>query len=94
MLNDLVIITLILILILVLGLGRMFRIFEPSFVCYAFEAKFLPSKLRCHTHFNVCTCALVQSKRVVNNVGVFQKSLGCVVGCFCLVSLSSDAKSE
>ena len=30
------------------------------------------------------TCAFVQSKRVVNNVGVFQNgsgSTGCVVGC-------------
>ena len=47
------------------------RMFEPSFICCAFEAKFLPSKLRCQAHFNVCTCALVQSKHVVNNVGVF-----------------------
>ena len=74
--------------------GKKVRTFEPSFVCYAFEVKFLPSKLRCHAHFIVCTCALVQSKRVVNNVGVFHKSRGCVVGCFCLVFLSSDAKSE
>ena len=28
------------------------------------KAKFLPSKLRCHSYFNVCTCALVQSKRL------------------------------
>ena len=52
--------------------GKKVRIFEPSFVCYAFKAKFLPSKLRCHVHFNVCACALLQSKRVVNNVGVFE----------------------
>ena len=38
--------------------GKKVRIFEPSFVYCAFEAKFLPSKLRCHAHFNVCTCAL------------------------------------
>ena len=74
--------------------GKKVRFFEPLFVSNAFEAKFLPSKLHCHAHFNVCRCALVKSKRVVNNVGVFQKSQGCVVGCFCLVSLSSDAKSE
>ena len=47
---------------------------EPLFVCYTFEAKFLCSKLRCHAHFNVCVCALLQSKHVVNNVGVFQES--------------------
>ena len=51
--------------------GKKVRIFEPSFICYAFEAKFLPLKLHCHAHFNVCTCALLQSKRVANNVGVF-----------------------
>ena len=45
--------------------------FKPSFVCCTFEAKFLPWKLRCHTHFSVCTCALLQSKRVVKNLGVF-----------------------
>ena len=38
--------------------GKKVRIFEPSFVYCAFEAKFLPSKLRCHANFNVCTCAL------------------------------------
>ena len=54
--------------------GKKVRIFEPSFVCYAFEVNFLSSKLRCNAHFNVCTCTLVQSKHVVNNVGVFQKS--------------------
>ena len=54
--------------------GEKIQMFEPSFVCYAFKTKFLPSKLNCHTHFNVCTCALVQSKRVVNNFGMFQKS--------------------
>ena len=27
--------------------------FEPSFVCCAFEAKFLPSKLHCHAHINM-----------------------------------------
>ena len=54
--------------------GKKVRIFEPSFICYAFEVKLLPSKLRCHAHFNVCTCSLVQSKCVVNNVGVFHKS--------------------
>ena len=30
----------------------------------------LPSKLCCHAHFNVCICALLQSKFVVNNVGM------------------------
>ena len=50
------------------------RRFEPSFVRCTFKTKFLPSKLRCHAHFNVCTCALLQSKRMVNNVGVFQES--------------------
>ena len=38
--------------------GKKVQIFEPSFVYCAFEAKFLPSKLRCHAHFNVCTCTL------------------------------------
>ena len=38
--------------------GKKVRIFEPSFVCYTLEAKFLPSKLCCHAHFNVCTCAI------------------------------------
>ena len=28
------------------------------------KAKFLPLKLRCHSYFNVCTCALVQSKHL------------------------------
>ena len=54
--------------------GKKVRIFEPSFVYCAFEAKFLPSKLRSHAHFNVCTCALLQSKRVVKIVGVSKKS--------------------
>ena len=54
--------------------GKKVRIFEPSFVYCIFKAKFFPSKLRCHAHFNVCTCALLQSKRVVKNVGVFKKS--------------------
>ena len=49
--------------------GKKVRIFEPSFVCYAFEDKFLP---RCHAHFIMF--ALVQSKRVVNKVGVFHKN--------------------
>ena len=43
------------------------------------------------------TCAFVQSKHVVNNVGMIQNgsgSTGCVVGCFCLISQSSDAKSN
>ena len=57
-----------------LGLRTKVRRFEPSFVCCAFEATFLPSKLRCHAYFNVCACALLQSKRVVNNVGVFHES--------------------
>ena len=52
--------------------GKKVRRFEPLFVCYAFEAKFLPSKLHCHTHFNICACTLLQSKRVVNDVGVLQ----------------------
>ena len=54
--------------------GKKVRIFEPSFVYCTFEAKFLPSKLHCHAHFNVCTCALLQSKRVVKIVGVSKKS--------------------
>ena len=54
--------------------GKKVGIFEPSFVYSAFEAKFLPSKLRCHAPFNVCTCALLQSKRVVKIVGVSKKS--------------------
>ena len=45
---------------------------KPSFICYTSEAKFLPLKLHCHAHFNVCVCAYLQSQRVVNNVGVFQ----------------------
>ena len=74
--------------------GKKVQMFELSFVCCTFEVKFPPSKLRCHTHFNVCmycTSALVQSKCVVNNVGMFQKSGGCVVVCFCLISQSSNA---
>ena len=58
----------------VLGLGTKVQRFEPSFVCCAFEATFLPSKLRCHTYCNVCACALLQFKRVVNNVGMFHES--------------------
>ena len=54
--------------------GTKVGMFEPSFVCCAFEAKFLPLKLRCYAHFNVCTCALLQSKHVVNNVGVLQEN--------------------
>ena len=42
-----------------LGVISLGKRFEPLFVCYAFEAKLLPSKLRCHTHFNICTCALL-----------------------------------
>ena len=38
--------------------------------------------------------AHVQSKHVVNNVCMFQKSLGCVVGCFCFISQSCDANSQ
>ena len=41
--------------------------FEPSFICWAFEAKFLPSKLGCHIHFDF---ALVH---VVNNVDCSRK---------------------
>ena len=47
--------------------------FEPSFVRCAFKPKFLLSKLRCHVQFNICTCALIQSKHVINNVGMFKK---------------------
>ena len=64
--------------------GKKVQKFESSFVCCAFEATFLLLQLSCHTHFNVCTCTLVQSKHVFNNVGEFQKRWGCVVGCFCL----------
>ena len=53
--------------------GKKVQMFESSFVCCTFEAKFLLLKLCCHTHFNVYTSTLVQSKHVVNNVGVFQK---------------------
>ena len=53
--------------------GKNVRRFEPLFIFYTFETKFLPSKVRCHTHFNVCACALVQSKRVVNNVSMFDE---------------------
>ena len=48
--------------------------FKHSFVWCRLEAKFLPSKLCCYTLFNVRTFALLQSKCMVNNVGVFQKS--------------------
>ena len=47
------------------------RIFEPLFIRDPFEAKSL--KLYYHAYVNVCTCALVQSKHVVNNVEMFQK---------------------
>ena len=60
--------------IFTVALGKRFEpLLKPLFVCYTFEAKFHPSKLCCHIHFNVCTCTLVQSKCVVNNVGMFQK---------------------
>ena len=67
--------------------GKKVQMFEPLL-------QISPFKLRCHVYFNVCTCTLVQSKCVVNNVGEFQKSRGCVVGCFCLISQSSNAKSK
>ena len=38
--------------------GKKVRMFEPSFVCCAFESKF---SLRSPAHFNVCACALVHS---------------------------------
>ena len=45
----------------IVGLRKV-RMFEPLFICCAFEAKLLPSKLCYHTHFNVCpvmhTCAI------------------------------------
>ena len=31
---------------------------------------------------HICTCPFVQSKHVVNNVGMFQESLGSVAGYF------------
>ena len=54
--------------------GKKVRTFEPSFIYCAFEAKLLPLKLRCHAHFDVCTCALLQFKRVGKIVGVSKKS--------------------
>ena len=55
----------------VLRLGKRFEYSNlHSFAAYSK----LNFSLRSHAHFNVCTCALVQSKRVVNNVGMFHKS--------------------
>ena len=49
---------------------KKFQMFEPLFVCCEFEAKF---SLRTFAAMpTVCACALVHSKRVVNNMGVFQ----------------------
>ena len=42
---------------------------QTSLICYAFDVPF-----HCHAHFNDSTCELVQSKCVVNIVGVFLKT--------------------
>ena len=66
---------------------RKVRMFEPLFVCCAFELNCsLQSFATTPTLMFAWSCTLVQSKHVVNNVIVFQKSWGCVVGCFCLIS--------
>ena len=54
-----------------------------------------PFEASLQAHFSVCTCTLIQSKCVVNNVGVFQESLGCVAaGCFCLLITCSSATGQ
>ena len=54
--------------------GKKVRRFEPSFVCCALEGKFLSSKLYCHARFTVCTCTLLESYHMINNMEMFQES--------------------
>ena len=68
--------------------GKKVRMFKPLFICCGFKAKFLPSKRHCHAHLHVHMCNLnmwlimwVCSRKIV-------------VGCLCLISQSSDAKSK
>ena len=34
------------------------RMFKPLFDCCTFDAKFLTLELRCHAHFDMCTCVM------------------------------------
>ena len=38
----------------ILELGKRFEGSKPSFICCAFEAKFLPLNFCSHAHFDVC----------------------------------------
>ena len=43
---------------LIMRAGEKVWIFELLLICCAFKAKFLPLKLRCHSHLNVCSTLL------------------------------------
>ena len=53
-----------------LELGKRFK--GSNHCLFATYSKFLPSKLCCHTYFNVYACAILQSKHVVNNMDIFE----------------------
>ena len=65
------------------GLGKRFECLN----LHSFAAHLkLNFSLRNFVAMPILMFANVQSKHVVNIVGVFQKSRGCVVCCFCFIS--------
>ena len=73
----------------ILRLGKWFKCSKLRSFAVHLKLNFSPQSFAA-TPILIFAC--VQSKHVVNNVGVLQKGLGCVVGC--LISQSSDAKSK